>query len=275
MSKRLRRVIGASVVVAAMAGALATSASPARPVGAAWAPAPAPDADAFAAAATSAFGIGCRSSGACTPSHGGAFISTTRNSCTAGLPVRDRRGQWYVLTAGHCVAGAGGATWRRFGLTLGRGIRWEYGGLGTEGRAGSGDIGLIRIAADVRAWNARSRVVVLGPKGARTQQIVNAKNARTGEKVCVTAGRSGSTRCGTVVLASTSQRYASPGVAARTVSNLAMVKGICVRPGDSGSPVFAGRSVIGIAVARSSSGCYLWYARIVTPLRHYGLSVAG
>jgi streptogrisin B len=228
-----------------------------------------------AAASVAAEGVGCASTKACTPSHGGAYMTTTRNSCTAGLPVRNRAGQWFIVTAGHCVAEAGGATWRESGLVLGQGGRWEYGGRGTEGSAGTGDIGLIKITGSARTWNARSRVVVMGPKRGQTLKIVAAHDARLGERVCTTEGRTGVTRCGKVVSTSTSLRYASPGLPARTITNLALVSGICVNPGDSGSPVWSGRTAVGIVVARSASGCYTWYSKLPAQLKHFGLYVQG
>jgi hypothetical protein len=127
----------------------------------------------------------------------------------------------------------------------------------------------------VRTWNARSRIVVIGPKRATTQQIVAAHDAKAGERVCVTAGRTGVTRCGTVITTTTSLSYASPGLSARTIRNLALVKGICVNPGDSGSPVYSGRTAVGITVARSVSGCYMWYTKLPALLTHFGLSVVG
>jgi hypothetical protein len=291
MKIKLQRVIGGLAalvaVAAATAGAAAidrsagtlsaarsaspTSASPSSSAS----PTTAPTAAELAELAATAEGIGCVSTRSCTPTHGGAFISTPRNSCTAGLPVRARSGSWYLLTAGHCVANARGATWRASGYVLGKGTRWQYAGVGTEGRAGSTDIGIIKITANARLWNARSRVMVVGARKVSTQRIVKAGDARVGTRVCVTAGRTGATRCGTVVTATTSLRYASPGLAARTVQGLALVKGICVNPGDSGSPVFAGSTAVGIAVARSASGCYMWYSKITTPLRQLGLSVSG
>ena len=217
-----------------------------------------------AATTDAATGIGCPSTRNCTPSHGGAFMVTTRNSCTAALPVRDRRtGTWYVLTAGHCVAKAAGATWRQSGLRLGTGTRWEYGAT---------DAGLIRYTANGRTWRAGSRVIVVG-RSVRGQRITSVKVARAGERVCVTAGRSGVTRCGTVVAARTSLRYASPGLAARTISNLVMVSGICVRPGDSGSPVFAGGSFAGIAVAKANTGCTMWYTRADVAFARLGIKL--
>lgn len=283
MSIKLQKVIGGLAALVALtgstAGAVATDPSAAVQA-AAPAAGSAPTGTAaelaaeLAAAVATAEGIGCVSTRACTPTHGGAYISTSRNSCTVGLPVRTRGGAWYLLTAGHCVANARGATWRESGYVLGTGTRWQYAGLGTEGRAGSTDIGIIKITANSRLWNARSRVLVVGEK-ATTQRILKAADARTGAKVCVTAGRTGTTRCGTVVTPTTSLRYASPGLAARTVQGLALVKGICVNPGDSGSPVYVGSTAVGIAVARSASGCYMWYSKITTPLRQFGLSVAG
>lgn len=222
------------------------------------------------AAPTVAEGVSCTSTRACTPGPGGALMLTSKSSCTAGLPVRTRAGQWYMVTAGHCVGNAAGATWRQAGVALGVGTRWEYGGKGTEGRAGTGDVGIIKLRKATR-----SQVVVISGGRARTQAILNAKDARTGERVCVTAGRTGVTRCGTVVQATTSLSYASPGLAARTISNLALIKGICVNPGDSGSPVFAGRSAIGIVVAKSATGCYAWYTKLPAQLKHFGLTVSG
>jgi hypothetical protein len=223
-----------------------------------------------------AVGIACWSTRSCTPSHGGAFMATWRNSCTAGLPVRVRRGtRWYLLTAGHCVAGARGATWWQSGRMLGRGSRWEYGTAGTDGRRAGTDIGVVRITANTATWRARSRVVVARGRTVHTRPIRTVRTARLGERVCVTAGRSGATKCGVVVAPSTSLTYASPGLLARRVSGLALVAGVCLRPGDSGSPVFTGSALVGIAVARAYSGCSFWYARAADPLRRYGLVVAG
>lgn len=101
---------------------------------------------------------------------------TSKSSCTAGLPVRTRAGQWYMVTAGHCVGNAAG------------------------------------------------------------------------------------------VPATTSLNCASPGLAARTISALALVEGICVNPGDSRSPVYAGCGAIGIVVARSATGCYTWYTKLPAQL---------
>ncbi|HEX6756215.1 MAG TPA: S1 family peptidase [Mycobacteriales bacterium] len=225
---------------------------------------PASGATAVAPGSVAATGIGCISTRYCTPSHGGAFMVTTRNSCTAALPVRDRRtGAWYVLTAGHCVAKAAGARWRQSGLTLGIGTRWEYGAT---------DAGLIRYTANGWIWRAGSRVIVVG-RSVRGQRITSIKVARAGERVCVTAGRSGVTRCGTVVAARTSLRYASPGLAARTISNLVMVNGICLQPGDSGSPVFAGGSFAGIAVAKANTGCTMWYTRADVAFARLGVKL--
>lgn len=222
-----------------------------------------------------ATGIACTSTSNCAPLlHGGAYMVTSVNSCSAGLPVRSRAGAWYVLTAGHCVAKAGRSTWRQSNRTLGVGSGWEYAGLGTKGKAGSSDLGLIKVTG--AGWSSRSRVLVVGSRGTtRSQQIITAKDARNGEQVCVTAGRSNVTRCGTVVMPATSLKYASPGLAARTVGNLALVKGVCLQPGDSGSAVFAGRAAVGIAVAKSGSGCYFWYAKVPAALARYGVSVVG
>lgn len=213
-------------------------------------------------------GVGCTSTKACTTNTGGALMLTPKVSCTVGLPVRTRDGRWFVVTAGHCVAEGGSATWRESGVALGKGYRWEYGGKGTEGSSAKGDIGLIKLTK-----RSASRVLAITGGNARTQAITSVRDAKVGERVCVTAGRTGATRCGTVVTATTSLRYASPGLAARTITGLALVKGICVNPGDSGSPVYAGRTAVGIVAAKSASGCYTWYTKLPAQLKHFGLTV--
>jgi streptogrisin B len=213
-------------------------------------------------------GVGCSSTRACTNTSGGALMLTPGHSCTVGLPVRAGSGQWYVVTAGHCVFEGGTSTWRQSGVALGKGTRWEYGGKGTEGGSATGDIGLIKLTA-----KSTSRVVVLTSGRANFRAITSVRDARAGEKVCVTSGRTGTTSCGTVALSTTALNYASPGLSARTITNLALVKGICVNPGDSGSPVYAGHAAVGIVVAKSTSGCYLWYTKLPAQLKHFGLAV--
>ncbi len=219
---------------------------------------------------TKAEGVSCTSTKACTTNSGGALMLTPNAACTVGLPVRSRAGLWYVVTVGHCVFEGGKATWRQSGVALGQGIRWEYGGKGTEGARSTGDVGIIRLAR-----KSSSKVIVISRGRVGTQPITSARDAKLGEKVCVTAGRTGTTSCGTVVTATTSLRYASPGLGARTITNLALVKGICVNPGDSGSPVFTGKAAVGIVVAKSASGCYLWYTKLPAQLKHFGLTVSG
>jgi hypothetical protein len=221
-----------------------------------------------ATVSTAAEGVGCSSTQACTNSSGGALMLTPGHSCTVGLPVRASSGQWYVVTAGHCVFEGGTSTWRQSGVVLGKGTRWEYGGKGTEGATATGDIGLVKLTT-----KSTSRVVVVTKGKAAFQAIASVRDAKAGEKVCVTSGRTGTTSCGTVTTATTSLNYASPGLAARTITNLALVKGICVNPGDSGSPVYAGKAAVGIVVAKSTSGCYLWYTKLPAQLKHFGLAV--
>ena len=217
---------------------------------------------------TAGTGVGCSSTRSCSTGSGGALMLTRGHSCTVGLPVRTRGGRWYVVTAGHCVAEGGRSTWTVGGVALGKGYRWEYGGRGTEGARGTGDIGLLQMTR-----KSRSQVVVISRGKATTRAITSTRDARRGERVCITGGRTGATQCGTVVATTTSLRYASPGLAARTITNLALVKGVCVNPGDSGSPVFVGRTAVGITVAKSASGCYAWYSKLPGQLKHFGLTV--
>lgn len=216
-------------------------------------------------AAPAAAGVGCTSTRSCTPAHGGSLITTPAESCTEGIPVRSA-GSWYMLVAGHCAHG--GRTWYHAGRVVGTLVRWQYGGLGTDGPRATGDVAAIRYAP---GWAPRSRVLVVGASGPRPQALTRVRDARLGERVCATLGRTGATRCGRVTSTSTTLRYASPGLPARTITGLVLVKGICVNPGDSGAPVFAGSTAFGIVVAKSGSGCYAWYTKLPAVLAAYRL----
>lgn len=197
--------------------------------------------------------IGCTSVRRCREVHGGAYMATTREACTMGLPVFDRRThRAMIVTAGHCVIPNRGLMWRHNGRSLGT-------STGQAAMDHRGDFGYVQILAG-RGWAPRSRVLYKGQSWA----ITGVRNARLNERVCTTGALSRTTRCGTVVNVSTSASYAAPHLPARRVGHLILVKDICSRPGDSGSPLFRGHEWVGLVVAKANvtnGPCYTLASR--------------
>lgn len=106
-----------------------------------------------------------------------------------------------------------------------------------------------------------------------TQPIRAAMETRTGDPVCVTRGQATYTDCGVVQSPNTYLNYASPGLPATTIYDLTSVTDAWLVPGDSGSPVFAGDRILGIATASNSSCTRYHFARIAVALAKYKLSI--
>lgn len=154
---------------------------------------------------------------------------STGQGCTSGLPWRLRDGRLALITAGHC-APAGGIiadTSGFLGTITQNEQNWEP-SRGTrlqQGRGGHpgyhGDLALIRVA------EVTARLVV-GP-------IVAAEAAERGQRLCTLGAASGEL-CGWIVTAVGVNAGTPDGLSRNVV--LARKKGHCVRPGDSGGPVY-------------------------------------
>jgi hypothetical protein len=175
---------------------------------------------------------------------GGQKIWTTGESCTAGV-VLQSGSHSYLVTAGHCTRAQAGRSWSvaATGERLGSVVaRAEY---------GPRDRGALRLPTRQSSTIRGARVTAIGNRGA-------------GQSACVARGRTGGTACGTVVSGGNCLTYASPGLAARRICDLVLIRGVAVNPGDSGSPVYAGTTAVGILVARSATAGFAYY----TPLTH-------
>ncbi|WSA42683.1 S1 family peptidase [Streptomyces sp. NBC_01808] len=179
---------------------------------------------------------------------GGEAITTGGARCSLGFNVQSGDGTKYALTAGHCTN---------------IGSSWS---IGT--RAGTSfptnDYGIIRhsnpAAADGRVylWNGQY------------QDITTAANPSVGQSV----RRSGSTtglHGGSVTGLNATVNYGGGDVVYGMIQT-----NVCAEPGDSGGPLFAGSTALGLTSGGSgncSSGGTTFYQPVVEALNAYGVSV--
>lgn len=185
--------------------------------------------------------------------YGGQQIDTARWTCTAGFTVR--RGSTYgLLTAGHCTSGR--PAWSRGGHALGPSTRSVFPGS---------DIGLVRVD-DPGYWHPRPAVVYRGG----TRAIDTAGTVPVGATVCKT-GRTSGTTCGTVRAVDVTVSYAEGPVHGLYQTT------VCTRSGDSGGPLYTGRTGLGLVSggddARCGAGYRSYFQPIGPALRRTGTSL--
>ncbi|WP_255951101.1 S1 family peptidase [Streptomyces odontomachi] len=167
--------------------------------------------------------------------------------CAVGFNVQDAGGTKYALTAGHCTQLGG--TWSPVG---------EVASSSFPGN----DYGLLRYADPSQAEGG-----VRGPGGTLID-IVNARNPVVGEKACVSAPSG--IHCGTVTGLNATVNYGDGVVSGLIQTNL------CTEPGDSGAPLYAGSSALGIVSGGSgdcTSGGTTYFQPVLEPLSAFGVSV--
>jgi streptogrisin D len=183
------------------------------------------------------------------PIYGGGF------RCSLGFNVQDSAGIQYFLTAGHCTNLS--STWFADpGLTqvLGSTVVSSFPG---------DDYGIVQYTSGV----ARPGDVNLYNGG--FQDITGAANAVVGQSV----NRSGSTtglRGGSVTALNATVNYAEGTVFGMIQTN------VCAEGGDSGGPLFAGGTALGLTSGGSgncSSGGTTFFQPVTEPLSNFGLSV--
>lgn len=178
------------------------------------------------------------------PLRGGVQILPKNNEgyfyCTAGFKAIDRAtGARYLLTAGHCVAPHAAEPWfARYGDTE----KWvQIGNPGpyTYPVRDWGEINATGSFWDTAEWPTE---VVLW--GAEEERSINYEGASyIGEAVCHSGVKSGYS-CGTVSKMNLTVTYKSGA----TIENMTEVEGpnYCSLGGDSGGPVIAGNTAVGI-----------------------------
>lgn len=182
---------------------------------------------------------------------GGDAIYASSWRCSLGFNVRNSSGANYFVTAGHCTDGAG--TW------------WSNSGHTTTigPTAGSSfptnDYGLVRYSGSVT------------PSGTvGSQDITSAANPTVGQTVT----RRGSTtgiHSGRVTALNATVNYGGGDVVYGMIQTT-----VCAEPGDSGGPLYAGSTALGLTSGGSgncTSGGTTFFQPVVEALNAYGVSV--
>ncbi|MEU0843480.1 S1 family peptidase [Streptomyces sp. NPDC005962] len=182
---------------------------------------------------------------------GGDAIYASSWRCSLGFNVRNSSGANYFVTAGHCTDGAG--TW------------WSNSGHTTTIGPTSGssfptnDYGLVRYSGSVT------------PQGTvGSQDITTAANPTVGQTVT----RRGSTtgiHSGRVTALNATVNYGNGDIVYGMIQTT-----VCAEPGDSGGPLYAGSTALGLTSGGSgdcTSGGTTFFQPVVEALNAYGVSV--
>ena len=174
----------------------------------------------------------------------GRVMSMATKSCTLGFNGR-RSGNSIMYTVGHCVVG--GPLVRDYsGNILGRGAGSTY----RPGQT-SADFGQIDIMTGVDQWlNVDTRVPgsYYAPSGMSRLSV--------GATICKAGDTTGWT-CGNIKAQYTSTVYRDPGQPDTPVVRLGWAE-LCVEKGDSGGPIIAGTTAVGMVSGLVLDGheCY-------------------
>jgi streptogrisin D len=179
---------------------------------------------------------------------GGDAIYTGGSRCSLGFNVRSGSGTNYFLTAGHCTNA--GSSWSNGSVTLGT-------------RAGSSfpgnDYGIVRYTT--------TSVTISGTVGG--QDITSAANPSVGQTVNRRGSTTG-TRSGRVTALNATVNYPQG-----TVTGMIRTT-VCAQPGDSGGPLYAGSTALGLTSGGSgncSTGGVTFFQPVVEALNRYGVNV--
>lgn len=145
--------------------------------------------------------------------------------CTAAAPARDRAGNRYLLTAGHCVYG-------KAGELINQPIYYKKKNIGhiVNSQFWIADYAVIRLNRNVRVGHNDV------PHHASLRPV------KTGEKVCFHGTKSG-VKCGTVLnpnVTAIMRGSLIPGIVFVSSARLASISG------DSGAAVYNDRGVVGV-----------------------------
>ena len=179
---------------------------------------------------------------------GGDAIYSGGGRCSLGFNVRNSAGTNYFLTAGHCTRGS--SSWNNGSVTLGT----------TAGSSFPGnDYGIVRY----------TNTTITKTGGVGSQDITSAGTPAVG----ATVYRRGSTtglRSGRVTALNSTVNYAEG-----SVSGLIRTT-VCAQPGDSGGPLYAGTTALGLTSGGSgncSSGGTTYFQPVTEALSVYGVQV--
>ncbi|MFD4630378.1 S1 family peptidase [Streptomyces sp. NPDC058284] len=183
---------------------------------------------------------------------GGDPIYATSWRCSLGFNVRNSAGAYYFLTAGHCTDGA--TTW------------WSNSAkttvLGTTSGSSfpTNDYGIVRYT--------NNSITKSGTVG--SQDITGAADPTVGQNVT----RRGSTtgiHSGRVTALNQTVNYGGGDIVYGLIKTT-----VCAEPGDSGGPLYAGSTALGLTSGGSgncSSGGTTFFQPVTEALRAYNVSV--
>jgi len=176
-----------------------------------------------------------------SPFYGGAAINVPASGCTDAFSLYGGSTN-YMLTAGHCAPSGGSVSTREMSMgSVPSGSResWTK-GRGTVYMTGQttyrGDIALITVSS-TRSSTGR---IYRGGATSTTSAPVGSmwsRRAQAGDRYCTGGSRSGEICGWTVDRARVDHRY-STGEVVRNAVVSSKRKGWCVRPGDSGAPIY-------------------------------------
>lgn len=181
---------------------------------------------------------------------GGSAIHGGGIRCSLGFNVRSSSGTGYFITAGHCTNAA--SSWsNRYG---------QYMGNRTGSSFPGDDYGIVRYAS---SYTNRPGVINTG------QDIARAGNAYVGQAVKRTGSTTG-THSGYVQALNATVHYQAGAVYGMIRTN------VCAEPGDSGGPLYAGSTALGLTSGGSGncrSGGTTYFQPVPEVLSRYGVNV--
>ncbi|MFD5804241.1 S1 family peptidase [Streptomyces sp. NPDC127020] len=194
-------------------------------------------------------------------------FNNTSQWCSVGYGARDRSGNQYLVTAGHCVTN----TLRYDGTAFAKGYKTRY-ALGTR----SVDMGILTvnsghsITTSVGTWGNSSPVAVKG--GSR---------AASGASVCKSGATTGWT-CGTIGSYNNTVTYVDRNGGPDTVITGLATSSVCVEGGDSGGAYISGNQAQGMTSGgpidqQCTGGVYSrgssYFQPLDDALNYYGLTL--
>jgi streptogrisin D len=180
---------------------------------------------------------------------GGDAIYSGSGRCSLGFNVRNSAGAYYFLTAGHCTRGS--SSWSNGSTTLGTAAGSSFPG---------NDYGIVRYT--------NNSITKTGGVGTSID-ITNAGTPAVNSTVYRRGSTTG-TRSGRVTALNSTVNYPQG-----TVSGLIRTT-VCAEPGDSGGPLYAGSTALGLTSGGSgncSSGGTTYFQPVTEALSAYGMSV--
>ncbi|MFB8749106.1 S1 family peptidase [Streptomyces parvulus] len=194
-------------------------------------------------------------------------FNNTSQWCSVGYGARDRSGNQYLVTAGHCVTN----TLRYDGTAFAKGYKTRY-ALGTR----SVDMGILTInpghsiTTSVGTWGNSNPVAVKG--GSR---------AASGASVCKSGATTGWT-CGTIGSYNNTVTYVDRNGGPDTVITGLATSSVCVEGGDSGGAYISGNQAQGMTSGgpidqQCTGGVYSrgssYFQPLDDALNYYGLTL--